>query len=108
MKLIESFREAVSRAGGSLETPTAINTNNAWGFGGIRGEQFAGRVGGLRFTLRIGTAYFRHFPSEPVRHVRVEGIRKPFLASFFLKLLAEGGVQAVLEYPRKSLTTFKR
>lgn len=49
-----------------------VNTNNAWGFGGMLGKVYTYACGVKR---RIGTAYFRHLKPEKVDRFTTEAGR---------------------------------
>jgi len=50
-----------------IESVEEYNTNNAWGFGGGIGKQY--NLKNSNLFVRIGTAYFRHLPSQPSAYV---------------------------------------
>ena len=60
---ISSFLKIFGINIGKHITVTEINTNNAWGFGGMIGKETKYPNG---YKSRIGKAYFRHLPSEKV------------------------------------------
>lgn len=83
------------------EKSEPVNTNNAWGFGGRLGVNTHYTLDGTAIIHETGKACFRHLPSVGISRVRVEGIRKPFIAKFFVKLYKQGGLQAVREYVKE-------
>lgn len=48
-----------------------VNTNNAWGFGGMIGIKFSFLHNGLFFTVSDGIAFYRHIKSHHFTHITV-------------------------------------
>ncbi len=51
--------------------PEAYNTNNAWGFAGVRGKHYT--LPNALGTVLIGKAYYRHLPPTRVQRVQLAG-----------------------------------